>query len=552
MDSNAIRCDVLVVGGGAAGIRAAIEACDSGCDVLMVSKKAHGYCGSTFYPMSMPWGIVTAGSEEEDKTGLFGEILEASCGCLDKKLTEILVRQSADRFADLCNYGIKFRLLSDSNEKPCFGNRPRGAQLINLDNARECLLGQINQRNIRVLDNLSIFDLMVHENICFGAMGVDEHGQIAAIYSKTVIMAAGGAEYLWKHNVVSPDITGDGYALAARYGARLANMEFIQFIPGILAPVNRLLLHHTTLASLPTLRNSKGQEFLHNYLPQGVTMEDCLVERASHGPFSNEDHSRYFDIAVSMEEQKDADRGVKIEYGDAYYSDKKYELWRNFLLSKGIDTKKTSLIVFPHCQGFNGGILIDENCRSDIENLYACGESAGGPHGANRIGGNAILATQVFGKIAGRQAAAKAKCIRHEKAFNANCISMLKENFDSGVSSRLSPVEVMQNLMNIMQENACILREERKLTDGIEKIEQMEKEYNSYQYMAENRNIKEALDAKNALITARIILYAMLNRKESRGSHYRMDYPNKLDGEFGRMQYVTLNKNRDTKFEKEH
>ncbi|MHB8277080.1 MAG: FAD-binding protein [Candidatus Humimicrobiaceae bacterium] len=540
MNQNKIQCDVLIIGTGGAGIRAAIAAKDFGTNVILVTSKKHGYSGSTFYSNSMPWGIMTAGANQNDKEIFFEEIVKTSCGCLNKKLIQILVEQSNDRFLDLLSYGIKFRQLSDSNETPCFGTKSRGAQLIALENARESLLGQISKRDIEVIDNLYIFDLLVRDNTCSGVVGINHEGEMVIIGAKVVVMASGGAEYLWKYNIVTSDITGDGYAMAARAGARLTNMEFIQFIPGILSPLNKINFHHPTLGSIPYLYNDAGEEFLTKYLPGEVTLGKCLMERASHGPFSNEDNSRYFDIAICMEEKnspKEGYRGIEVKYADSYYSDKKYERWREFLLSKGIDTKHDHLRIFPHCQGFNGGILIDENCSTDIENLYACGECAGGVHGANRIGGNAILATQVFGNIAGEEAAKKSK---HVRDINASILNYSLKIYNMGKLSSLHPKEIMRSIKNIMQECACIVREEKKLKEAINKIEDMECQYNPYHYINEKGFIKEALSAYNSLITSKIVLSAMLYRKESRGSHYRVDFSNKYNEKYGKMNYVTL------------
>ena len=476
MITESIKCDVLIIGCGGAGIRAAIEAHDAGADVIIINKTKAGYSGSTFYPLSMPWGIMTAGNNEKDQADFYNDILEASCGCLNKKLTEVLVRESYDRYLELCNYGIKFRALSDNNEKPCFGNRPRGAQLISVDNARNCLFQQLKHRNIRIIDNLYVFDILVHENTCFGALGTDDTDNIKVILSKTTIMATGGAENLWQYNLVTSDVAGDGYAMAVRHGAWLMNMEFIQFIPGLVNPVAKINFHHPTLVSLPAVRNYKGDEFLDRYLPEEITVEKCVTERARHGPFSCEDSSKYFDIAICSEETNENNGvyGAELIYNDLFYNDEKHGLWREFLSSRGIDTKKESIRIYPHCQGFNGGIVIDENCSTDIENLYASGECAGGPHGANRIGGNAILATQVFGKIAGEQAAKKAFEIKYS-GEKINYQKYLRQSFETGNDCTVTCDNVLDNIKKVMQRCGCIIREEEIIKEGLSILEQMHK-----------------------------------------------------------------------------
>lgn len=542
---NRIQCDVLVIGGGAAATRAAIEASDNGADVLLATKTKYGYGGSSFYTNSIPWGIMTAGERVDARNDFLDEIVHASCGCLDRTLTEILVRNSDERFRDMAGYGIEFR---DNEGAPCFGKKPRGSLLISMDNARRCFSEQIGKRNIKVIEYLSIHDLIVKDNTCYGAVGMGKNGNRILIHSKTAILASGGAEYLWEYGFANPDMTGDAYAMAARYGARLTNLEFIQFIPGVVSPLHRTNFHHPTLGSIPLVLNSRGQEFLSKYLPVGVTVEECLKTRAGHGPFSSEDNSCFFDIAICREEAEKRDAshiGAEIRYGDAFYQEDRYKSWRDFLASRGVDTKTQSLWIYPHCQSFNGGVLINRNCVTDIENLYACGECAGGPHGANRIGGNAVLGTQVFGKIAGEQAAMKSKSIGSAFPEDQGIGKMLGDAFDTGNVSKIQPDEIMRNIKSIMQQCAFIVRDGNKLQEGFEKLGDMIKEYNACRYLEDQNSADKAFNAYNSLITGRMILYSMINRKESRGSHYRADFPEKSGGTLGSMAYVRLGKNND-------
>ena len=544
---NKLQCDVLVIGGGAAATRAAIEASDNGADVLMATKMEYGYGGSSFYANSIPWGIMTAGEGEDAGKDFLEEIFHASCGCLDKKLAEILVFNSEERFREMVDYGIEFR---NNDGTPCFGRKPRGALLVSMDNARKCFREQIRKRGIRVIENLAVHDLIVMDQACYGALGTDRDGNLFVIGSKTAILASGGAEYLWEYGFANADMTGDAYAMAARHGVRLTNLEFIQFIPGVVSPLRRTNFHHPTLESLPLVLNSRGEEFLGKYLPEGVTVEECLKARAGHGPFSYEDHSRYFDIAICREELKNRDDkhpGAEIRYGDAFYQDDRYKTWCEFLASRDVDTRTQNLWIYPHCQGFNGGILIDEHCATDIKNLYACGECAGGPHGANRIGGNAVLGTQVFGKIAGEQAARKSKNAGGYASDAGDIGKTLEASFDTGNISKIQPEEIMRYIKRIMQECAFIVRDGKKLQEGFEKLGQMQKEYNACQYIGDPGTAGKALNAYNSLLTGRAILYSMINRRESRGSHYRADFPEKNGEVFGSMAYVKMDKNSELK-----
>jgi succinate dehydrogenase/fumarate reductase flavoprotein subunit len=533
VEISRVKCDVLVVGGGAAGIRAAIEACDCGADVMLVSKRNVCTCGSTFYELSLPWGINASGSESKSDEVFLKEIVKASCGSLNTALTEILVKDSNARFSDLCEYGMRFAFGHDTGEKPCFGEKPRGGQLLDLDNARECFAGQIRKRGVRVVDNVSIVDLLVRDGSCFGAVGMDNENNQIAIYAKAVVLATGGAEHLWKYNLVTPDVSGDGYAMAFRHGARLTNMEYIQFIPGTIAPLRKINFFHPTLESMPEILNGNGEPILGRYLPNGVSADKCLKERASHGPFSYEDDSKYFEIAMCKEESSEDIIGTRIRYSAFYHAQHKFKIWDDFLLSLGIDTRKQDLSIYPHCHAFNGGIVIDEHCATDIDALYACGECAGGPHGANRMGGNAILATQVFGKIAGESAARRSRTARHPDWPVEDCVSELKRSSDTGRTSRISPKAVIENIASLMQRSAGIIRNEVNLQRGLDLVEQMRRDYNLNYYLGGD-DIRNAVSAGNHLTTAWAVLSSMLNRRESRGSHYREDFPARSD-EYGDM-----------------
>ena len=364
-----IDCDVLIIGGGMAGIRAAIEASDSGADVMLVSRKKHGYGGASFYPNSLPWGVLTAGHEDNAPEKYYNEIIAASCGAIDERLVQILAEQSNERFNDLLSYGIEFTTLASTNRVPCFGEKPRGAQLNSMSNLRESLNKQLIKRPITVVDSVSILELIVKDGKCLGAVGQSSSEESVIFSAKAVVLATGGAESLWKHNLITPDVSGDGYAMALRNSAKLCNMEFIQFIPGTVNTGAPLNFHSSSLRSIPAVKNGRGEEFLTKYLPEGVSINDCFNLRAAHGPFSNEDVSRFFDISMEKEKQAGNGEGISIVYGKEYYKGD-FKLWKELLNSKGVDTTKTDIKIYPHCQGFNGGIVIDEGCRTGIEGLF--------------------------------------------------------------------------------------------------------------------------------------------------------------------------------------
>jgi len=518
-----LQCGVLIIGAGMAGIRAAIEAHDRGADVLLVAKRTPGMGGASFFPDSLPWGIMTAGDAANAEETFFSETVLASCGCIDEKLAAKLARDSNARFADLERYGVPFRRLADTNRVPCFGSKPRGAQLCDMRALRERMSEQINKRAIRILADVTVLTLIVEDGQCYGAIGADAGGGMLRMDAGAVVLAAGGAESLWRHNVVTPDVLGDGYALALLAGASLVNLEFIQFIPATTNTPAPLNFHTLSLKAVVDVKNANGESVLPKHLPPAVSQERCLRVRSTHGPFSNEDDSRYFDIAV-CKESGGGQPGVEIEYGTDYAAEDAYTLWKAFLSQHKIDAKTKRLQIYPHCQGFNGGIRIDETCSAGIEGLYACGECAGGVHGANRMGGNAILATQVFGKIAGEHAAEYARKPRLTVP-EADPKQILELSFDNGRRSFYTPDEVRSEIKRVLSENAMIVRTEAGLNRAMDALRRLSDGYNPYKRISEGASPTKSVGAYHALASAQAILLAMARRRESRGPHYREDYP---------------------------
>ena len=541
---NKLQTDVLVIGAGGAGIRAAIEASDKGVEVLLITKKKVGYSGSTFYPLSMPWGIMNSGNSDNSDEEFLNEILLNAKGVLNSKLAEIMVINSNDRVADLMNYGLKFYKCFDRGTKNCFSRKPTGFGLVNLENARDCLKNQIYERNIKVVEDLCITDLLVKENICWGAFGFDANNDFFIINAKTVVMATGGGEYLYKYNIVTSDITGDCYQMVAKHGARLTNLEFIQFVNALTSPKEKINFWQPSFKSAPKILNKNGEEFLSKYLPPGIDIDDFVIKRGSHGPFTTSRVTELFDIGIYKECKKEGNKnpiGAKVIYNESYFKKDDYEtvVWIKWLTSIGIDLNKEDIKIYPHCQGFNGGIVINENCETDIANVYACGESAGGPHGADRIGGNGILASQVFGKIAGEQAAKRSKLIDRSNFIQISKDFILK-TYDTGKESNFTSEEIIKNIKEIMTWNASIIRNENSLNKAIKNVKQMCEEFNPCKDIGEKRSLKKSMQAYNRLITASLILKSMFLRRESRGAHYREDYPKINNERFMKMNHIHL------------
>jgi succinate dehydrogenase/fumarate reductase flavoprotein subunit len=385
-------------------------------------------------------------------------------------------------------------------------------------------------RGVEVRTGIHIISLVVDNGVCLGAVGIDEQDDYMFIQAKSVIISTGGACGIYKYSLATDEQTGDGYIMALDAGARTVNMEFIQFIPGITWPVKKMLFQEKNLDTFPSFTNKNGEDILTKYLPKDITIEECLIERAKHGPFSTATISRYVDIAM-YEEWRIGNAtktgGIHLQYAPKVLSDDRWVItkWLEWMQSKGIDVVGQGFDMIPHAQCFNGGIYIDENCSTGIKGLFAAGETAGGPHGADRLGGAAMAGTQVFGAIAGTSAAKWAK----ESVWSEVSFADIETRFEAKVDSKQGGMvhipECMEEIRNIMWECAAIARNEERCINGLSKIKAIESRFNPLAYSENGKEMREAMTLYSYIKLAKMLLEIIKFRKESRGPHYRIDYP---------------------------
>jgi succinate dehydrogenase/fumarate reductase flavoprotein subunit len=528
-----VKTDVLIIGAGGAGIKASIKAAENDAQVLLVTKCSFGRTGATFYPGTIGWGMNAILFPGDSVDHFTEEIIDAAAGTVDKKLARILAEQCTDRFHELEGYGLKFNQKADGTYNgviPCFGKRMRGSATYGLDIIRKTLWEQLMVRGVEVRTGIHIISLVVDNGVCLGAVGIDEQDDYMFIQAKSVIISTGGACGIYKYSLATDEQTGDGYIMALDAGARTVNMEFIQFIPGITWPVKKMLFQEKNLDTFPSFTNKNGEDILTKYLPKDITIEECLIERAKHGPFSTATISRYVDIAM-YEEWRIGNAtktgGIHLQYAPKVLSDDRWVItkWLEWMQSKGIDVVGQGFDMIPHAQCFNGGIYIDENCSTGIKGLFAAGETAGGPHGADRLGGAAMAGTQVFGAIAGTSAAKWAK----ESVWSEVSFADIETRFEAKVDSKQGGMvhipECMEEIRNIMWECAAIARNEERCINGLSKIKAIESRFNPLAYSENGKEMREAMTLYSYIKLAKMLLEIIKFRKESRGPHYRIDYP---------------------------
>ena len=524
--TETLACDVLVLGGGAAGIQAALAAARKGKDTVLLSDAPVGKSGSTFYPLSPPGGVMYA-EDAADARVFAEEILAAAGPCVNPALVRTLAEGSVEARERMQN--LPLRTHAEMGLVGCFGTRPRGAVLRDTGAAAQSWRYELAaETRLRVLEGWRVEALLAPEGRVLGAWAMDAQGNGLEVSAGATVLATGGGEGLYERAFANGSLLGHAYAMAARHGARTVNLEFIQFILGTLAPCYGLNYYQFAFVENPVIRNARGETFLPRYLPEGVTAQRCLAQRGRHGPFSVEDEGRYLDLAIVAESEAGAGDGAVITPDAARLTGPRYAHWREFLARQGWATD-TPMTVTPFCQGFNGGVLLHDDLTTDLPGLYACGEAAGGCHGANRMGGNAMLATQVFGKLAGEAAAAYAEtCAPARRPPDAR--NALQAEFGDRAAT-LSPRETLVRVRGLMQRHAFLKREEAGLTRALAELDTLR--------TSPLHGTRAAYDARNAVDAATLLLRAMRARKESRGGHYRTDAPAQ-DPRYARMLEITL------------
>ena len=498
-----IITDVLIIGAGAAGIRAALAASEEDVDVFLVAKGRITGSGSTFSPISKGWGIqALVGSERTDKNlkNFYDDIIRVSLGQCDPKLVRILVEESGDRFEDLIQYGIRFRKDAQGDyirSKGCFSNEERAFLTEHLTNIQSSFLSMLQRTSVKVV-SADVLDLITADGKCWGAWALTADGEVLAIHAKATILATGGGAGIFIDHLVSSGETGDGYALAHRAGAALNNMEFIQFMLGLKKEKERLFLPLSDLHKPGVLVDSQGFDLLEKHIADPLLKHKIIEERKKHFPFSCCDSSYLVDLAIAKERRN---------HGKIF--------WEN----GSNPEQRPEVMHFAHA--FNGGLKINEMAESTVPGLFAAGETAAGPHGADRIGGCMMTATQVFGQRAGYFSAIRAKdiSILPIKIEIPEHIEKLVHRKGSQLNDP-ALFEIVKLAKEKLSRELMIVREENGLSECLASIESLiftlkEIEVKNNQLFFELRNI---------LWVGKLIALNAMRRDKSLGSHYFNDF----------------------------
>ncbi len=526
VEEEIIRHDTVVLGGGLAGMRAALEAARCGADVAVVSK----VYPTRSHSVAAQGGINAALAEDDSWTSHAFDTVKGSDYLADQDAASILCQEAPSDILELEHMGVIFNRREDGRlaQRP-FGGAGFPRTCFVADITGHVILHVIWEQSIR--DSVATYDewfavsLIVEDGRCRGLVAMDMHsGRLHTFEAKAVILATGGLGRVYEPSTNGLICTGDGMALAYRAGAALMDMEFTQFHPTTLFP-SGVLIPEGARGEGGHLVNALGERFMSGYAPERLELASRDV--------------------VSRAEQVEIDSGRGVN--GCVMLDLRH-LGRDLILTKlnqihelasdlaGVDLVTETVPIRPGMHYQMGGVKTDIDGRSTIPGLYAAGECACvSVHGANRLGGNSLLETVVFGRRAGRTAAQEAG---EERFVNltpavardeADRIDALLSRGDRGIRA----AALRRELGATMQERAGIFRDAAGLSAGVDLLRDLKDRYEDVSVQDRgsvfNTDLVSALELGNMLDLAEVMMTSSLERRESRGAHARRDYPERDD-----------------------
>ncbi|MGY5874545.1 MAG: FAD-binding protein [Candidatus Thorarchaeota archaeon] len=543
-----ILCDVLVVGAGGAGCRAAIEASRHNLDVIMISKellgKAHTAMAEGGYNVSL--GNV---DPDDDPETHFKDTIVGGNYLNNQKLAEILVRDAPQCIFDLEDMGAVFdRTPAGKIAQRVFGKQSWRRTAYASDRTGSeimvTLTEAIRKTSVRVFDEVFATKLLVTDSKIAGATAVDlKYGDYLVFRAKSVVMATGGAGRIYKVTSNAQLDVGDGYGMAYEAGCEMIDMEMIQFHPtGMCKPESAKgrLVTEAVRGDGGILLNNKGERFMDKYYPE-------VMELAGRDQVARS-------IMTEVREGRGSpDGGVYLSISHLPKSIVEFRLESMIeqFEDAGVDIREEPMQVSPTAHHFMGGIKIDENSGTNIPGLYASGECTGGVHGGNRLGGNALADTQVYGALSGGNAANYAKETNH-LGLDRDVVQKEFQKLENLLARAegISPSDAREELTELMWDKVQIFRNEEDMQYAVKELRRIEKEILpkvkvDVQVKRFNPGWHQALEFEGMVLTARMVAEAAVMRKGSRGAHYRVDADPNDKGYYN----IVIRKGKDGKME---
>jgi succinate dehydrogenase / fumarate reductase flavoprotein subunit len=561
------RFDVLVIGAGGAGLRAAIEASDGGAKTALICKSLLGKA----HTVMAEGGIAAALGNvypQDNWQVHFRDTMRGGKMLNNWRMAQIHAQEAPERVLELEEWGALFDRTPDGRIlQRDFGGH-RYARLAHVGDRTglemiRTLQYKAMHEPIDVYMEVTVIRLLKDGDRISGALAYRrETGAFVVFEAKAVVLATGGIGKAWRITSNSWEYTGDGHALALWAGADLIDMEFVQFHPtGMVWPpsVRGILVTEGVRGDGGVLKNKEGKRFMFDYVPDMFRSETADTEEEADRWYTDKENARRTpdllprdEVARAINSEVKAGRGTP--HGGVYldiasrrtpdYITRRLPgMYQQFKELADVDITKEPMEVGPTCHYVMGGVRVDaETQESTVPGLFAAGECAGGMHGSNRLGGNSLSDLLVFGRRAGQHAAETAKGLAAEPSIDQDEVERLAaEAIEAfGEHGTENPYALQGDLQDTMQVLVGIIRREDELRKALGELDTLE-DRSAHLRVEGNRYFNPgwhlALDLPSLLTVARCTTLAALERKESRGGHTRDDYP-EPDPAFGSVNVV--------------
>ena len=529
LEERRTAVSVLVIGTGAAGLRAAIELAERSVQVLCVGKRRRDDAHTVLASGGINAALSTM--DPEDSWQLHAaDTLRESYWLADPRTVELLCRAAPAAIEDLVRYGAKFAREDDGrltqryfgahrHRRTCFAGDYTGREI------QRTLVHRATDVGVAMRDDVYVTRLLVHNGRVFGAYGFDvEDGSRWVIVADAVVLAAGGHTRIWRRSSSRRDEnTGDAMRLAAEAGCRLRDMELVQFHPtGMVFPEESAgtLVTEAVRGEGGILRNAAGERFMERYDPE--RLELSTRDRVALANYTEIAEGRGSEHGGVLLDISHVDRELVLR--------RLPRMYRQLIDLAMLDITRTPIEVAPTAHYSMGGVWVDpETHATDVEGLYAVGECATGVHGANRLGGNSLAECIVFGRIVGAEAARWSAQLDVQVRDRA-AIAVAREEVDELLARRGEEFArpLQRSVRDLMSECAGVIRSETGLRQGLARLNEIATRAQELEVrpdIAGYDDLAHAFDLHGSLLAARATLDCALERRETRGAHNRIDFP---------------------------
>jgi succinate dehydrogenase / fumarate reductase flavoprotein subunit len=588
--------DVVVIGAGGAGLRAAIEARLAGKKTAIISKSLFGKAHTVMAEGGAAAAMGNVNSRDNWMVH-FRDTMRGGKFLNNFRMAELHAKESPDRIWELETYGALFDRTKDGKiSQRNFGGHeyPRlahvgdrtGLELIRTLQQKIVSLQQEDKREygeydarVRVFDETTITELVLDGDRVAGALGYyRESGEFVLFEAPAIVLATGGIGRSYKVTSNSWEYTGDGHALALRAGATLINMEFLQFHPtGMVWPpsVKGILVTESVRGDGGVLRNTDGKRFMFDYVPDVFRAQYAETEEEADRWYTDPDNNRRppellprDEVARAINSEVKAGRGtqaggVLLDIASRLPAEsirkKLPSMYHQFKELADVDITAAPMEVGPTCHYVMGGVEVDPDTAAAagvVRGLFAAGEVSGGMHGSNRLGGNSLSDLLVFGKRAGEHASAYIDGLGSRPKMPADAV-------DAGVEAALAPLsrgeggenpyQLQQDLQVVMGDLVGIIRRRGELENALVQLAELKERVAKVGATGGRRynpGWHLALDLRNMVVVSECTARAALEREESRGGHTREDFP-KMDPKWRGVNLVCLLQDDEVRLERQ-